>query len=85
MLRSESSDQGMLASQLPGTWELVSRVDVTKAGERYPEPARGEEPIALLIYPMIVEVMGVGRSREILSPRNDDFTADCNLRSERPR
>jgi hypothetical protein len=40
----------MLSSQLPGTWELESRIDVTESGERHPEPSLGEDPIALLIY-----------------------------------
>jgi hypothetical protein len=49
-MRSEASDRGILSSQLPGTWELDSRVDVTESGERHPEPSLGEDPIALLIY-----------------------------------
>jgi hypothetical protein len=43
-------DQHSLSSQLPGTWQLVSRIDVTPTGERQPEPSLGEDPIALLIY-----------------------------------
>jgi hypothetical protein len=39
-----------LSATLPGTWKLLSRVDVTAAGERRPEPALGEDPLALLIY-----------------------------------
>jgi Lipocalin-like domain len=39
-----------LSQSLPGTWQLLSRLDVTAAGERRPEPALGEDPIALLIY-----------------------------------
>lgn len=39
-----------LSSDLPGTWLLQSRIDVTAAGERYPDPLLGEDPIALLIY-----------------------------------
>jgi hypothetical protein len=35
---------------LPGTWELVSRVDVTDAGERRIDPSLGADPLALLIY-----------------------------------
>jgi hypothetical protein len=49
-MNTEASDRGALSSQLPGTWELVSRVDVTDSGERRPEPSLGEDPIALLIY-----------------------------------
>jgi hypothetical protein len=39
-----------LSATLPGTWQLLSRIDVTAAGERRPEPALGEDPHALLIY-----------------------------------
>ena len=39
-----------LSSDLPGTWLLQSRVDVTTSGERHPDPLLGENPVALLIY-----------------------------------
>jgi Lipocalin-like domain len=39
-----------LSATLPGTWQLLLRVDVTAAGERRPEPSLGEDPHALLIY-----------------------------------
>ena len=39
-----------LSEQLPGTWELVSRIDVTASGERKPEASLGEDPVAYLIY-----------------------------------
>jgi lipocalin-like protein len=39
-----------LSTRLPGTWRLVSRVDVTSAGAEHPEPALGSDPVALLIY-----------------------------------
>ena len=39
-----------LSVNLPGTWELVSRVDVTDSGERRVEPSLGDDPIAILIY-----------------------------------
>ena len=39
-----------LSQSLPGTWQLLSRVDVTASGERRPEPSLGEDPVALLIY-----------------------------------
>lgn len=39
-----------LSARLPGTWRLLSRIDVTAAGERRPEPSLGEDPEALLIY-----------------------------------
>ncbi|MGE5175911.1 MAG: lipocalin-like domain-containing protein [Hyphomicrobiales bacterium] len=39
-----------LSETLPGTWELVSRIDVADSGERRAEPSLGEDPVALLIY-----------------------------------
>jgi len=39
-----------LSAALPGSWQLLSRVDVTAAGERRVEPSLGEDPLALLIY-----------------------------------
>ena len=39
-----------LSATLPGTWQLLSRIDITAAGERRPEPSLGEDPVALLIY-----------------------------------
>lgn len=39
-----------LSADLPGTWLLQSRIDVTRSGEPHPDPLLGEDPIALLIY-----------------------------------
>jgi hypothetical protein len=39
-----------LSSALPGTWELVNRIDVTEAGEPRVDPGLGSDPIAFLIY-----------------------------------
>lgn len=39
-----------LSKTLPGSWSLLSRIDVDAAGARRPEPALGEDPVALLIY-----------------------------------
>jgi lipocalin-like protein len=39
-----------LSSELPGTWLLQSRIDVTSDGKRHPDPLLGEDPVALLIY-----------------------------------
>ena len=39
-----------LSEALPGSWQLLSRIDLTASGERRPEPSLGEDPIALLIY-----------------------------------
>jgi len=40
----------MLSTTLPGTWRLLSRIDVTASGERREERSLGEDPLALLIY-----------------------------------
>ena len=39
-----------LSQVLIGTWELLSRVDATAAGERRVDPALGADPVALLYY-----------------------------------
>lgn len=45
-----TSQQVPLSAALPGTWQLLSRTDVTASGERRTEPSLGEDPVALLIY-----------------------------------
>ena len=39
-----------LSNDLPGTWLLESRIDVTSGGTPHPDPLLGEDPVALLIY-----------------------------------
>ena len=39
-----------LSKALPGTWKLLSRIDVSESGEQQQEPSLGEDPIALLMY-----------------------------------
>jgi hypothetical protein len=39
-----------LATQLIGTWQLLSREDRTAAGERRIDPSLGANPVAILIY-----------------------------------
>ena len=39
-----------LSANLVGTWQLQSRTDRTRSGERRIEPSLGEDPIALLYY-----------------------------------
>ena len=41
---------GSLATALVGTWELQSREDFTRAGERRIDPGLGADPIALLFF-----------------------------------
>ncbi|HEV8389351.1 MAG TPA: lipocalin-like domain-containing protein [Dongiaceae bacterium] len=50
MTSSPSKNGAPLSATLPGTWQLLSRIDVTAAGERRPELSLGEDPHALLIY-----------------------------------
>lgn len=60
----------LLSSTLPGTWELESRIDVTAAGERRPEPALGEDPVAWLIYDRAGHFAAqfMKRDRSVLAP-----------------
>ena len=39
-----------LSESLPGTWRLLSRIDVNAIGARVEEPSLGADPVALLIY-----------------------------------
>lgn len=39
-----------LSETLPGTWELLSRMDVAAGGEKRVDEPLGADPIALLIY-----------------------------------
>ena len=39
-----------LATQLIGTWRLVSREDRSAAGERRIDPGLGADPVAMLVY-----------------------------------
>ena len=39
-----------LSTSLVGTWELLTRVDITGSGQRRIDPGLGADPIALLIY-----------------------------------
>ncbi len=39
-----------LSATLPGTWELLSRVDVDDTGQPQEEPSLGSDPVALLFY-----------------------------------
>jgi len=47
---SSSSSATPLSAALPGTWQLLSRIDVTASGQRKAEPSLGDDPVALLIY-----------------------------------
>jgi len=49
-MTDNSSEAGSLSQNLIGTWQLISRVDRTKTGERRLEPLLGDDPVALLYY-----------------------------------
>ena len=49
-MAATSSDDSPLSTRLPGTWRLLSRIDVTAEGREHPDPALGSDPVALLIY-----------------------------------
>lgn len=50
MCPTSSSSCEPLSKLLVGTWELLSRVERTAAGERRTEPGLGDDPVALLYY-----------------------------------
>lgn len=39
-----------LSATLPGTWRLLSRVDVDDQGRKHEEPSLGSDPLALVIF-----------------------------------
>ena len=39
-----------LSAALPGTWNLLSRIDMTADGKRCIDPSLGEDPAAILFY-----------------------------------
>lgn len=49
-LEGDASPPVPLSAALPGTWELLSRLDVDDAGETVEEPSLGPDPVALLVY-----------------------------------
>jgi hypothetical protein len=50
MTSSSPGNEPPLSEALPGTWQLLSRIDLTPSGEQRAEPSLGEDPLALLIY-----------------------------------
>jgi hypothetical protein len=46
----DAPDRPALSALLIGTWELLSREDLTHAGERRSEPSLGSDPLALLFF-----------------------------------
>ena len=60
-----------LASQLIGTWRLISREDRTAAGERRIDPGLGADPVAFLVY----DRAGNFAAQFMKRDRSDDSTA----------
>lgn len=50
MTQRDARRSAPLSASLPGTWELVSRIDLDDAGRVRPDAALGSDPIALLVY-----------------------------------
>ncbi|HKE95004.1 MAG TPA: lipocalin-like domain-containing protein [Povalibacter sp.] len=50
MANISAAGNSPLSERLPGTWRLLSRVDVEASGLAHPDPALGSDPEALLIY-----------------------------------
>lgn len=50
MCPDSTSHAAPLSKTLIGTWQLLSRVDRTAAGEQRIEPGLGDDPVALLYY-----------------------------------
>jgi len=50
MIDTSTAGDPPLSAALPGTWRLLSRVDVDASGAEHPDPALGYDPVAVLIY-----------------------------------
>ena len=50
MTAAPESNRPALSATLPGTWRLLSRIDLTDAGDRSIDPLLGEDPIAVVFY-----------------------------------
>lgn len=75
---------GLLSNELPGTWELLSRVDVNAGNERRIDPSLGEDPIALLIYDRAghFSAQFMKRDRSSVAPAMDTPAAANNSRAQ---
>jgi len=67
-----------LSESLPGTWQLVSRIDRTAAGERRVDPSLGADPIALLIYDRAGNFAAQFMKRDRTGPLVDGPAAAAN-------
>jgi hypothetical protein len=67
-----------LSQSLPGTWELVSRIDETARGGRRAEPSLGDDPVALLIYDRAGHFAAQFMRRDRTTPLADAPAASSN-------
>jgi hypothetical protein len=67
-----------LSEALPGTWQLVSRIDMTASGERRIDPSLGEDPSALLIYDRAGNFAAQFMKRDRTGPLVDGPAAAAN-------
>lgn len=73
----------MLSQQLPGTWRLDTRVDVTADGTLHADPALGADPVALLIYDRAGHFAAQFMKRDRATPTVDGpVTAGNNTRAQ---
>lgn len=78
MTERARSNADSLSAGLPGTWELVSRVDVNDSGERRVDPSLGDDPIAILIYDQSGRFAAQFMKRDRSTPILDAPTAAPN-------
>lgn len=64
-----------LSASLPGTWQLVSRVDLSRSGDPVEEPSLGTDPIALLVYDRAGHFAAQFMKRDRAALRSDEVLA----------
>lgn len=66
------TDSPRLSVRLPGTWRLLSRIDVDGDGNEVADPALGSAPIAMLFYDrsghFAAQFMNPDRSQPVAEP-----------------
>ena len=78
--RTKNGDVQTLASQLIGTWRLLSREDRTIEGKRQVDPGLGSDPIALLVYDSAGNFAAqfMKRDRSEIEPRAQAMAGENN-------
>ena len=77
-MTAHGAESGPLSVELPGTWRLLSRIDVTADGREHPDPALGTDPVALLIYDRSGHFAAQFMKRDRSSSRSDGPAAGSN-------